>query len=93
MWCRRNEIKSSTRGAGTSQVEVSNIDRFGLWILIADKEYFLPYDDFPWFRQARIEQILNVELLRQGHLHWPELDVDLCVDSLAMPDRFPLIYR
>jgi len=86
-------MKSSTRGAGTSQVEVSNIDQFGLWILIADKEYFLPYDDFPWFRQARIEQILNVELLRQGHLHWPELDVDLCVESLAMPDRFPLIFR
>ena len=61
--------------------------------LVQDTEYFLPYDDFPWFRQATVGQILNVRLLRQDHLHWPELDVDLCIDSLSEPDKFPLIYR
>jgi hypothetical protein len=86
-------MKSSTRGADTSQAEVSNIDRFGLWILVQNKEYFLPYDEFPWFRQGTVEQILKVELLHQDHLYWPELDVDLCIDSLAEPTRFPLIYR
>lgn len=86
-------MKSSTRGADTSQVEVSNIDRFGLWVLIGGQEYFLPYDEFPWFRHATVQQILNVDLLRQGHLHWPEIDVDLCVDGLSAPERFPLIYR
>lgn len=86
-------MKSSMRGASTSLVEVSNIDQFGLWVLVRDREYFLPYDDFPWFRQATVDQILNVVLLHQDHLHWPELDVDLCVESLYEPDRFPLIYR
>ena len=86
-------MKSSTRGADTSRIEVSNIDKFGLWILVQDKEYFLPYDEFPWFRHATIDQILSVKLLHHDHLHWPELDVDLCVDSLAEPDKFPLIYR
>jgi len=75
-----------------SPVEVGNIDRFGFWLLIADKEYFLPYTDFPWFRAARVEQILNVELLHGEHLHWPDLDVDLSLDSLAQPEAFPLIY-
>jgi hypothetical protein len=75
------------------RVEVSSIDRFGLWILIQDKEYFLPYAEFPWFRQAAIDEILQVELLHGDHLYWPALDVDLCIDSLANPASFPLIYR
>ncbi len=86
-------MKSSKPGADTSQIEVSNIDKFGLWVLINEKEYFLPYDDFPWFRNATVDQILNVELLHQDHLYWPALDVDLCVDILAEPEKFPLIYR
>jgi hypothetical protein len=86
-------MKSSTRGADTSQVEVSNIDQFGLWVLVQNKEYFLPYEDFPWFRNATVDQILKVELLHQDHLRWPALDVDLCVDSLAEPGKFPLIFR
>ena len=86
-------MKSSTRGADTSQIEVSNIDQFGLWVLVQNKEYFLPYDDFPWFRNATVDQILKVELLHQDHLYWPALDIDLCVGSLAEPEKFPLIYR
>jgi len=86
-------MKSSTRGADTSPIEVSNIDQFGLWVLVQNKEYFLPYDDFPWFRNATVDQILKVELLHQDHLYWPALDVDLCVDNLAEPGKFPLIYR
>lgn len=84
---------SSTPGADTSLVEVTNVDRFGLWVLVADKEYFLSYDEFPWFRQATIAQILNVELLHGQHLSWPDLDVDLCLESLSAPESFPLIYR
>ena len=83
----------STLGASTLQAEVTNIDRFGFWLLVNDKEYFLPYEDFPWFRQAKVDQILNVELLHGDHLHWPELDVDLSLDALAQPDAFPLIYK
>jgi hypothetical protein len=83
-------MTSSTLGAGTFQVEVTNIDSFGFWLLVHDREYFLPYEDFPWFRKARIEEILNVELLHGDHLHWPSLDVDLCLESLAHPEDFPL---
>jgi len=64
-----------------------------LWLLVQDKEYFLPYTDFPWFRQATLDQILQVELLHGSHLFWPALDVDLCIESLAEPASFPLIYR
>jgi len=86
-------MNCSTLGTNTSLAEVTNIDSFGFWLLAHDKEYFLPYGDFPWFRTATIDQILNVQLLNEDHLHWPSLDVDLCLDSLETPEAFPLIYR
>ena len=86
-------MKSLPRGADTSRVEVGNIDQHGLWLLVDDKEYFLPYEGFPWFRKATVGQILNVELFHGDHLHWPDLDVDLSIDSLAHPESFPRIYK
>lgn len=86
-------MNSSVLGAVTSAVEVTNMDRFGLWILVREKEYFLPYEQYPWFKDAKVDQILNVQLLREDHLHWPELDVDLCIESLEQPDKYPLIYK
>ena len=86
-------MKSSTRGANTSQVEVTNIDQFGFWLLIRDREYFIPYEDYPWFRKASVDQILHVELLHGEHLHWPDLDVDLSVEILDSAESFPLIYK
>ncbi|MEI8139942.1 MAG: DUF2442 domain-containing protein [bacterium] len=85
-------MNCSTLGAPTSLVEVTNIDHFGFWLLVENKEYFLPYGDFPWFRGATVDQILNVQLLHEDHLFWPDLDVDLSLDSLQTPESFPLIY-
>jgi hypothetical protein len=86
-------MTSSTPGASTSPVEIGNIDAHGLWVLADGKEYFLPYQDFPWFRNATVAQIINVELLHGEHLYWPDLDVDLSLDSLAHPESFPLIFQ
>ncbi len=86
-------MNCATLGAPTSLVEVTNIDHFGFWLLVDNKEYFLPYEDFPWFRTVTVDQILNVQLLHKDHLFWPDLDVDLCMDSLKSPESFPLIYK
>jgi len=86
-------MNSSLLGAPTSGVEVTNMDRFGLWILVQEKEYFLPYEQYPWFKDAKVDQILNVQLLHKEHLYWPELDVDLCIEALDQPDNYPLIYK
>jgi hypothetical protein len=86
-------MTSSKHGASISQAEVTNIDQFGFWILIQDSEYFLSYADFPWFRKATVDQILHVDLLHEEHLHWPELDIDLSLDSLSDPESFPLLFN
>lgn len=78
-------------GTSTSAVEVTNIDSHGLWLFVRDKEYFLSYEDYPWFKDAKVRDILDVELLHGSHVHWPALDVDLTVTMLEEPHRFPLI--
>lgn len=70
-------MKSSQLGETTSEVEVTNISGHGLWLLVRGSEYFLPYTDFPWFKDKTISQITNVEESSPGHFYWPDLDVDL----------------
>ena len=84
-------MKSAALGLSTSPVEVTNISRHGIWLLLEDEELFLPFSNFPWFQNAVIGKILNVELPSSNHLYWPELDVDLAVESIRHPERFPLI--
>ena len=86
-------MKSTKPGKNTSEAEVSNISAHGFWLLIHDSEYFLPFDENPWFKDATVAQILRVELHHGHHLHWPELDVDLELESLEAPHKYPLIFK
>jgi hypothetical protein len=74
-----------------SEVEVSHISQHGVWLLLRDRELFLSHQDFPWFKDAPVPAVFNVQLPQQHHLYWPDLDVDLAVDSIAHPERFPLV--
>jgi hypothetical protein len=87
------KMKSVARGRSTSAVEVTNISGNGFWLLIGESELFVSFESFPWFKQAAVGQILNVELPSEHHLYWPELDVDLAVDSIRHPDQFPLVSK
>jgi hypothetical protein len=84
-------MKSATLGRSTSGVEVTNISPHGFWLLLGQREIYLPFTEFPWFREATIAQITHLELLSPNHLYWPTLDVDLSVESIENPAKFPLI--
>jgi len=86
-------MRSAGLGRRTSAVEVTNISRYGFWILIRDREIFLPFEQFPCFRDASVGALLHVEMPGADHLYWPELDVDLSVESVEYPERFPLVSR
>jgi hypothetical protein len=60
---------------------------------LGDEELLLPFEQFPWFKQATVGQIIDVERPTPEHLYWPSLDVDLSVESIRHPDRFPLVAR
>ena len=72
---------------------MSNVSPHGFWVFLGDRELFLSFQDFPWFREASIGSIANVQRPSPRHLYWPELDVDLSVDSIEHPERFPLVSR
>ena len=80
-------------GIATSEVEVSLASNKGFWLLLKNEELFVPYAEFPWFKQATLEQITSVEWLTPNHLYWPLLDVDLAVESIRDPKQFPLIAK
>jgi hypothetical protein len=86
-------MKSVRHGEDTSNVEVTNVSKHGFWLLIQEREYFLPFDQFPWFRKAPIGHLLNVVLPQPHHLYWPDLDIDLAVESIEHPERYPLISK
>jgi hypothetical protein len=80
-------------GRATSAAEVTHVSRHGFWLLLGDEELLVPFANFPWFRRATIEQLLDVEWPTSDHLYWPRLDVDLSVRSIRDPAAFPLVSR
>jgi hypothetical protein len=87
------KMKSAKPGKNTSDAEVTNVSKHGFWLLLKEREFFLPFSDFPWFKNAPISAILHVEWHEPDHLHWPDLDVDLCIESIEHPDKFPLVSK
>ena len=86
-------MTSAAPGVSTFPVEVTNISKHGFWLLLENEELFLPFSEFPWFRDVPIGKILNVELPSLNHLYWPDLDVDLAIESIRHPENFPLVSR
>jgi len=78
-------------GITTLAAEVTHISKHGFWLLLADEELLVPFDLFPWFQKATIEQLSNVEWPTPNHLYWPDLDIDLSVQSIRTPAAFPLV--
>ncbi|MCK9200635.1 MAG: DUF2442 domain-containing protein [Gallionella sp.] len=86
-------MTSAILGNDISEVEVTHVSRQGFWLLLGDEELFVPFKDFPWFAEAPIGKLTRVELPQPHHLYWPELDVDLAVESIRNPEEFPLVAR
>ncbi|MDG4604148.1 MAG: DUF2442 domain-containing protein [Defluviicoccus sp.] len=80
-------------GTDTSVPELTDVFRFGLWLLLDDEESFVRFEQFPWFRRATVEQLSVIERPTSDHLYWPLLDVDLAVQSIRNPSEFPLVAK
>ena len=80
-------------GTATLGAEVTNVSPHCFWLLLGNEELAVPYAEFPWFKKATIEQLSDVQRPTENHLYWPQLDVDLSVESIRTPERFPLVSR
>ena len=76
-----------------SAAEVTHVSRHGFWVLLDAEELLVPFEHFPWFKNATIDQLTDVQWPAQDHLYWPQLDADLSVESIRNPAAFPLMSK
>lgn len=80
-------------GSITSAAEVTHVSKHGFWLLLDSEELLVPFEHFPWFKRATIDQLSDVRWPTPNHLYWPQLDIDLSVESIRDPAAFPLVAK
>ena len=79
-------------GTNTLKSNDFYVSQFGIWIYIENVEYFISFKEYPELRKHTIDEISNFYFDRQNNIHWEELDIDIELDSLKDPKRYPLKY-
>ena len=69
------------------------INSQGIMLCVDGNDYFLSYNRVPWMKDAAIRSVLNVQKEGQSAVSWPDLDVDLEIESLKHPERYPLVMK
>ena len=64
------------------------INAHGILLFVGGKEYYLSYDRYPWFRNAKVSDVLDVTMPDEDSLRWDAIDVDN--PSGALPNYFSL---
>ena len=80
-------------GTIISAAEVTHVSKHGFWLLLDAEELLVPFEHFPWFKNATIDQLSDVQWPAQDHLYWPQLDADLSVESIRNPSAFLLLSK
>jgi hypothetical protein len=86
-------MDSTKSGISTSDCNISGINDLGFWVLVENMEYFIPFSDYPGFKDSSVNQILKISFLPPSQLHWQELDMDIELSALRQPELFPLVFR
>ena len=77
----------------TSLIEITQFSSQGFWLLLPNEELFLSFENFPWFKDVMMKELCEVEWFSKNHIYWPNLDIDLSIDSIKDPAAFPLKYK
>ena len=76
-----------------SSVSVLMINDKGIMLSVKGNDYFISYNRMPWIKNASIMDALNVQMSGRNAIEWPTLNIDLEIDSLKHPKRYPLIMK
>ncbi len=72
--------------------QITNVERDGFWILVNNGEFFVPFNRYPDFKTATVAQIFDFRSDGE-EFHWDELDIDIDLEALKHPEKYPLVYR
>ena len=86
----KSNLKENTEN---TLVSVRSIMPDGIFLSVLGSDYYLSYDRLPWFKDAKISDIFNVAMYGTDGIRWEALDVDLGIDSLKHPEKYPLIAK
>ena len=84
---------SLNQNTSDTLVSVLMINAQGIMISVKGNDYFLSYNRIPWMKDASIRNVLNVKLEGRDAISWPDLDVDLEIERLRHPERYPLVMK
>ena len=84
---------TSKSNISSTSVDVLMINDRGIMLSVQGQDYFLSYNRVPWMRDATINEVLDVQMSGKNAIEWPKLDIDLEVESLKHPERYPLLIR
>ena len=73
--------------------KVLSINSDGIYLSVGDKDYFISYNRVPWFQNAKVCEVMNVSMMGRMGIRWEDLDVDLEIDSLTNPEKYPLVIK
>ena len=81
-------LENNTNAISASVLMINNQ---GVMISVEGNDYFLSYNRVPWMKDATVRNILNIKMSGKNAVEWPDLDIDLEIDSLKHPERYPLV--
>ncbi len=85
--------KISKQNSTNTFAKVLVVTENGMLIALPTGDYFMPYTQFPWFKEAKVSEVMQVEAVGDDALRWDALDVDLEIESIIQPEKYPLIYK
>ena len=86
-------MRSLRNGRNTHPISIGAVTPRGFSLVLGERKLFLSFAQFPWFREFTLRELTNVRRPSPEHLRWPEFDIDLGVDSIEHPERYPLRER
>ena len=86
------ETTLNSNSSNTS-ANVLMINDKGLMLSVLGQDYFISFNRLPWMKDAAIRDVLDVQMCGDDAIEWPKLDIDLEIDSLNHPERYPLVMK
>ena len=83
----------SNNSTDNTSASVLMINAQGIMLSVCGHDYFLSNNRIPWMQDAPIRSVLNVKMSGPEAIEWPDLDVDLEIDSLRHPEKYPLLIK